>query len=268
MCGRYSLTASVEEMRRLLGFAGPLPNLPPRYNIAPTQAVPVVRLDADGERELAQVRWGLVPAWTKSTGSKDLEIGARLINARGESVAEKAAFRVGFHKRRCLVPADGFYEWQAGAPDKTAAKAPYRIGLKSGGIEGGAPAALPLFAFAGLWERWDRALDRKPVESCAIITTVANELLRPIHGRMPVILAPEDYARWLDPATSPALAQALLKPYPSDAMLAYPVSTRVNSVRNDDAGCIEPAAPGAAPAAAGPPAKTKRAPKPKQPSLF
>lgn len=259
MCGRYSLTTTVEEMRRLLGIIGPLPNLPPRYNIAPTQSVPVVRLDGSGARSLAQLRWGLVPSW-----AKDLEIGAKLINARGETIADKPSFRDAFKKRRCLVPADGFYEWQ----QRPGGKLPYRIGL-----EGGAPEAMPLFAFAGLWERWDKATDGKPVESCTIVTTDANALLRPIHERMPVILAPEDYARWLAPETTRAEAEALLRTYPADAMIAYPVSTRVNSVRNDDPGCIAPAEPAPAESAPAKPgkrgnAKTKDADKAREPRLL
>ena len=220
-------------MRQLFGFTGPLPNWPARFNVAPTQNVPAVRLktqagsagpDAALERELVALRWGLVPYW-----AKDLSIGARMINARAESLAEKPAFRAAFRARRCLIPADSFYEWR-----KTpTGKQPYRIGL-----DGGTPAEMPLFAFAGLWERWDKAGDGVPVESCTIVTTDANELLRPIHERMPVILAPADYAAWLDPATPLQVAYALLKPYPAEAMTAYPISTRVNSVRNDDAGCI------------------------------
>ena len=231
MCGRYSLTTPAEAMRRLFGFAGPLPNLPARYNIAPTQHVPIVRLDREAMRELKSVRWGLIPFW-----AKDAAIGNRLINARAEGLAEKPSFRAAFRARRCLVPADGFYEWQA----TPRGKRPYRIGLR-----GGAPEALPLFAFAGLWEHWAKAPDGIAVESCTIVTTEANELLRPIHERMPVILAAEDYAAWLDPAAPAEAALALLKPYPAAAMLAYRVSTRVNSVRFDDALCIlpEPTAP-------------------------
>jgi putative SOS response-associated peptidase YedK len=242
MCGRYSLTTPAEAMRHLFGFAGALPNLPARYNIAPTQLVPVVRLVQErrpgggpgkaagegerGTRELVQLRWGLIPSW-----AKDASIGNRLINARAEGLAEKPSFRAAFRARRCLVPADGFYEWQATPHGKR----PYRIGLKGGRAE-----ALPLFAFAGLWERWEKAPDGAPVESCTIVTTAANELLAPIHERMPVILPEEGYAAWLAPVTPPAEALALLKPYPAAAMLLYPVSKRVNSVRFDDALCIAP----------------------------
>lgn len=242
MCGRYSLTTPAEAMRHLFGFAGALPNLPARYNIAPTQLVPVVRLVQEqhlrggpgkaagegelGTRELVQLRWGLIPSW-----AKDASIGNRLINARAEGLAEKPSFRAAFRARRCLVPADGFYEWQATPQGKR----PYRIGLKGGRAE-----ALPLFAFAGLWERWEKASDGAPIESCTIVTTAANELLAPIHERMPVILPQDGYAAWLAPATPPAEALALLKPYPAAAMLLYPVSKRVNSVRFDDALCIAP----------------------------
>ena len=226
MCGRYSLTTPAEAMRHLFGFAGALPNLPARYNVAPTQLVPIVRRTREGARELVQVRWGLIPSW-----AKDASIGNRLINARAEGLAEKPSFRAAFRARRCLVPADGFYEWQATPQGKR----PYRIGLK-----GGSGESLPLFAFAGLWERWEKAPDGVPVESCTIVTTAANELLAPIHERMPVILPEEGYAAWLAPDTPPAEALALLKPYPAAAMLLYPVSKRVNSVRFDDALCIAP----------------------------
>jgi putative SOS response-associated peptidase YedK len=245
MCGRYSLTSPAEAMRRLFGFGGPLPNWPAHYNIAPTQLVPIVRLapsdgrgagrgaDRTGQerghgraRELAQVRWGFIPFWAKEAG-----IGAKLINARAEGIAEKPAFRAAFRARRCLVPADGFYEWQ-----KTPrGKRPYRAGLK-----GGTPEAMALFAFAGLWERWEKAADGVPVESCAIVTTDANALLRPIHDRMPVILDPADHVAWLDPETPAEGALALLRPYPVEAMIAYPVSSRVNNVRCDDPACIAP----------------------------
>lgn len=217
MCGRYSLTKPPEAMRRLFQFRRALRNLPPRYNIAPTQDAPVVRLSADGERELAMLRWGLVPSW-----SQDPKSGYSTINARAETVAEKPAFRSAFKSRRCLVPADGFYEWQK----VDTRKQPYRIAMKDDG----------LFAFAGLWERWEKG---ETIESFTIIVTQANDLLKPIHDRMPVILDPLDYEPWLDTGTSPAAAQKLLRPFPSDAMRAYPVSTRVNSPRNDDASVIE-----------------------------
>jgi|SRR5579883_1868812 len=228
MCGRYTLTTPAEAMQRLFGFTGALPNWPARYNIAPTQPVPVVRLTADRRRrEIVQLRWGLVPAW-----AKDLSMGATLINARAEGIESKPAFRAAFRARRCLVPADSFFEWRKSGASRT----PYRIGLA-----GGTPEAMAPFAFAGLWERWTPA-GGEAVESCTIVTTEANERLRDIHGRMPVILDPADFAAWLDPATPPAAALALLKPYPAEAMMLYPVSTRVNSVRFDDPDCIAAAA--------------------------
>ncbi len=224
MCGRYSLTTPVEAMARVFGFPGPWPNLPPRYNIAPTQTVPVLRAAAGGGVELAQVRWGLVPSW-----AKDPSAGARMINARAETVAGKPAFRAAFRRRRCLVPADGFYEWRK-TPDGR--RQPWRIARPDG-----AP-----FAFAGLWERWEKAADGTPLETCTIVTTAANDVLRPIHPRMPVILDPADFAAWLDPATPPGAAAALLRPAPNAWLVAVPVSTRVNDVRHDDPGCIEPLA--------------------------
>ncbi|MDH3595076.1 MAG: SOS response-associated peptidase [Rhodospirillales bacterium] len=221
MCGRYSLTTPAEALRRVFGFLEQ-PNLAPAYNIAPTQAVAVLRLGADGMRHFARLRWGLVPAW-----AKDLSIGARMINARAESVADKPAFRSAFRQRRCLVMADGFYEWQK-CPEGP--KQPYRIALADGGP----------FGFAGLWESWTDKGSGETVETCTIVTTEANELLTPIHHRMPVILAPEDVAAWLDAAASPEAAQALLRPCPAAVLVAYPVSTRVNKVANDDPGVIAP----------------------------
>ena len=221
MCGRYSITTPAEAMRRVFRFSGPLPNLPPRYNVAPTQQVPIVRRARnDGERELAQVRWGLIPFW-----AKDTSISYKLINARAEGIDAKPSFREAFKRgRRCLIAADGFYEWQK----KGAAKQPRRITLKDG----------EPFAFAGLWERWEKAPDGMPIESCTIITTAANQLLRPLHDRMPVILPPDDYAAWLGEDAARDVAE-LLQPYPSEEMRAYCVSTAVNSVRNDGPECVE-----------------------------
>ena len=222
MCGRYTQMMSWSEMVELYRITdGAAVNLPPRYNVAPTQDVLVVRAPAGGGRELVLVRWGLVPSW-----AKDIEVGARMINARAETVAEKPSFRAAFRSRRCLIPADGFYEWQK---RPRGPKQPFRITL-----EGGAP-----FALAGLWERWDKAPDGRPLESCAIVTIEANAYLRPIHVRMPVILDAGDYDAWLEPTTPPEAVGGLLRPY-GGAMEAYPVSTRVNSPMNDDAGCVEP----------------------------
>ena len=215
--------------------AQPALNLPPRYNVAPTQDVPAVRLRA-GARELALLRWGLIPAW-----AKDPSIGLRMINARAETVAEKPSFRSALAKRRCLIVADGFFEWQK---QPKGPKQPYFITTVDG----------EPFAFAGLWERWDKAQEARstdpgsapgaggaPVESCTIVTTEANAALRPIHDRMPVMLSPDRFDAWLDvDGWPPERAVDLLKPFPAARIAAVPVSTRVNSVGNDDPGCIEP----------------------------
>ncbi len=232
MCGRYSLTTAPEAMRALFDYEN-LPNLEPRYNVAPTQMVAVVRLAAAGRRELALLRWGLIPHW-----ARDATMGARMINARAETVAAKPAFRDAFAQRRCLVPADGFYEWRT----EDGRKQPFRIGMKGGGA----------FAFAGLWESWtapdgadgaDGALaPGEVVETVTIITTEANEKLRPLHHRMPVILPAEAYASWLDAHAPANDAAALLRPFPAEPMAFYRVSTRLNAVRNDDPACIEPLA--------------------------
>ncbi len=224
MCGRYSLTSPPEAIRRLFALEGPAPNFGPRYNIAPTQEAPVVGLGKDGERRgLAMLRWGLVPFWSEGPDSR-----YTMINARAESVRSKPAFRAAFRERRCLVPADGFYEWKAEGAGKP--KQPYRIVRRDG----------EPFAFAGLWEHWapKEESDQEPIRSFTIIVTDANELLAPIHDRMPVIVAPEDHHRWL--RGDPDEAEALLRPFPPDALLSYPVTTRVNAPKNDDPGCIEP----------------------------
>ena len=219
------MTTPVEGVRQVFGFLE-RPNLAARYNIAPTQEVPAVRLEpaAPGGaagRHLVLLRWGLIPAW-----AKDKAIGARMINARAETVAEKPSFRAAFAKRRCLIVADGFYEWRKEA----GAKQPYRAAMADGRP----------FAFAGLWEQWTDKSDGARVESCTIVTTEANELLKPIHPRMPVIVDPGDFDAWLDVTVALDAVQALLRPYPAELMTVYPVSPRVNSVANDDAALIEP----------------------------
>jgi putative SOS response-associated peptidase YedK len=227
MCGRYSITSPPEAIQRV--FQVPeLPNLPARYNVAPTQEVPAVRVETgpedDGGRHLVQLRWGLIPFW-----ADDPAIGSRMINARAESAPDKPAFRAAFRRRRCLVVADGFYEWQAPAR-KGGRKQPYRIQLASG-----AP-----FGFAGLWERWTNPEDQRVVESCTILTTDANDLLKPIHPRMPVMLSPEHFGVWLDPETDVETARGLLGPYPDASLTVYPISTRVNAVAHDDPAVIDP----------------------------
>ncbi len=219
MCGRYTLTTKVFRMKTYYGV-DLVRDFPwtPRFNIAPTQMAPVVVRNDDGRTELKAMRWGLVPFW-----AKELSIGSKMINARAETLAEKPAFREALKKRRCLVPADGFYEWKAKA---SGPKQPYRILLKDS----------DLFSFAGLWETWrDPANPDQAVETFTIVTTAANEAVRPLHERMPVILEREREAEWLDAATgtAPARIQACLKAPPSEAIRYYPVSVLVNSPRND-----------------------------------
>ncbi len=197
-----------------------LPAWQPRYNIAPTQTVVAIAATPAYTRQVHLCRWGLVPSW-----AKDLTIGAKLINARAETVAEKPSFRAAFKQRRCLIPADGFYEWQR-TDRKT--KQPYYFQLID----------QQLFAFAGLWERWQG--DESVVETCTILTTQANALLQPVHDRMPVMIAPEQYNRWLDSTTTAASLQELLQPYAASAMQSYPVSTAVNSPAHDSPECVEP----------------------------
>ncbi len=227
MCGRYALFTPVADLQRLFGFLE-RPNLAASYNVAPTQAAPVVRRRRDDEgRELALLRWGLVPPWSQGPDS-----GYSTINARAETVATKPAFRRAVRQRRCLVPADGFYEWaKVGAR-----KQPCFIRRRSG----------EPMAFAGLWERWTSHTGQEAIESFTIVVTEANELVRPIHDRMPVVVAPEDHERWLDPGA--ADGQELLGPCPAEWLEAYPVSTRVNSPRHDEPGLVEPLAIGGAPA--------------------
>jgi putative SOS response-associated peptidase YedK len=213
MCGRFTLTVDPADLQELFGLSEPAPAaLKPRYNIAPTQPVAVIPNQEPRKLELFQ--WGLIPAW-----AKDPKIGNSLINARAETVAEKPAFRAAFKRRRCLILADGFFEWKKEGKAKT----PMHIQMK-----GGQP-----FAFAGLWEVWS-APDGSTVSTCTILTTTANELVQSIHDRMPVILPPEAFGIWLTPgelAASEGLA--LLKPFAADAMTARAVSTLVNNPRRE-----------------------------------
>ena len=236
MCGRYELHSHPAAVALAFGLAQP-PDLQARYNIAPMTEVPIVRVNAEGHRELVRVRWGLVPRW-----AKDPTIGARMINARGETVADKPSFQMPYRRHRCLLPADGFYEWQSTTAPSAGAdsqrKQPMHIGMADGA----------LFGLAGLFERW-RSEDGNVLDTCAIVTTEANALLASIHDRMPVIIAPEHYERWLDPAD--ADVADLIAPYPSAAMACYPVSTRVSNVRNDDPAVLERAEPVAVEAGTG-----------------
>jgi putative SOS response-associated peptidase YedK len=219
MCGRYTIRASKESLARLFGL-DEFPEFQPRYNVAPTQAVPVVRINQQsGAREAALVRWGLIPSW-----ADDPKIGNRMINARAETAASKPAFRGPFRTRRCLIPADGFYEWKK----ISSKKQPYYITMKDG----------QPFAFAGLWDAWDK--EGEKIESFTILTTSANELLVDLHDRMPVIVNAHDYELWLTPNVKDLdSVQALLQPYSSNAMATQPVSPWVNSPRNDDRKCVE-----------------------------
>lgn len=224
MCGRFALAvegeAMAQEMAQQFNFVTAV-QLMPRYNIAPTQPVAAVRLQGETEqRELTYLRWGLIPSW-----AKEAKVAANLINARGDTVAEKPAFRSAFKRRRCLIPATGFYEWQA----VDGRKQPMYIHLTDSTV----------FAMAGLWETW-QAADGSAIDTCTIITTEPNELMRPIHNRMPVIVEPADYDLWLVPGPKPETARHLLRPFPAERMAAYPVSTLVNSPRHDSPQCLMP----------------------------
>lgn len=221
MCGRFTLATPTEQVAQQFQIVE-LPELAPRYNIAPTQQVAVVRAGANG-RELAMLRWGLIPSW-----AKDPSIGSRMINARSETVAEKPAFRAALKQRRCLIPTDGFYEWQTIAGSKQ----PFYIRLAN---------AQP-FALAGLWEQW-RTPEGEWLQSCTILTTEANELMQPLHDRMPVILPEASYGPWLDLQLRDAEPlQPLLAPFPAEQMAAYPVSKAVNRVSNDAPELVVPLA--------------------------
>jgi putative SOS response-associated peptidase YedK len=228
MCGRYELHTQPAAIALAFGLAQP-PAIQARYNIAPMQMVPIVRVNAHGERELVQMRWGLVPRW-----AKDPSIGARMINARAETATTRGAFRHALARRRCLLPADGFYEWQA----LPGGKQPMHVARRDGNP----------FGMAGLYERW-LSPDGEVLDTCTILTTHANAQLRPLHQRMPVIVPPEHYARWLDHAEHDVAD--LLAPLSDGLLQAHAVSARVNAVRNDDAALIEPVAhPSAANASA------------------
>jgi putative SOS response-associated peptidase YedK len=218
MCGRFYLLSPGAVVADLFDLAGPV-EVAPRYNIAPSQPVAVVRLGEQG-RELIPLRWGFIPSW-----AKDAKLAP--INARSETAADKPTFHHAMRNRRCLIPADGFYEWMR----QGKARQPFCFRLLDDRP----------FAFAGLWERSEGPAG--PVETCCILTTEANELVRPAHDRMPVMLERPCFKQWLDPAEQDAEALAwMLRPYRADAMRAYPVSPLVNSPKNDDARCLEPAA--------------------------
>ncbi len=234
MCGRYTLTAPPEDVRKLFEFLEQ-PNFPPRHNIAPTQPVGIVRQEHGG-RHFALVRWGLVPPWVKDPADFSL-----LINARSETAISKPSFRGAMRHHRCLFPVSGFFEWQQ-TPD---GKQPYYISRSDGG----------LMAFAGLWGTWSDP-DGGDIDTGAILTTQANRTIGQVHHRMPAILMPEDFASWLDTGNVMARhACELLRPAPEEYLTAVPVSTRVNSVANDDEQLLEPVAPELQPK----PARAKKA---------
>jgi len=224
MCGRYTVRATWQEIIQLFHVTqAQAVEWMPRYNIAPTQDVPIVRANG-ATRELRRVRWGLIPAW-----AKDEKMGSRMINARAETIAEKPSFRTAFRRRRCLVVTDGFYEWKT--MGKT--KQPYFIQR----------ADQQPFAFAGLWEQWWGPPEQRriePLETCTIITTDANPFMAPLHDRMPVILSAADYEPWLK-ADHPDVDELprLLQPYPVDDLQMYPVSTRMNRPQFDDPDCVQ-----------------------------
>jgi putative SOS response-associated peptidase YedK len=220
MCGRFTLTISGDLLADFLGL-GEVPAQAPRWNIAPTQSVLAVRQSADAPRPTAaNLSWGLVPSW-----AKDVRIAYQLLNARSETVADKPAFRAALRRRRCLIPADGFYEWLR--QGKT--KQPFCFRLRDNRP----------FAFAGLWESW-QGPDGPPLQTCTILTTEANDLVRPVHDRMPVILPSRCHAEWLDPAMQdPERLRPMLRPFPADQMHAFPVSPWVSNPRNEGPRCLE-----------------------------
>ncbi len=221
MCGRFTLhTNPADLLAAFGGFTFP-DNLEPRYNIAPS--LNILHVTNEGEKTVSLAKWGLVPFW-----AKDAKIGNRMINARAESLATKPSFRDAYQHRRCLIIADGFFEWKKEADGKS--KIPMYITMKSGNP----------FAFAGLWETWKQP-DGDLLRTCTIITTEPNDLMASIHHRMPVILPDNTYDLWLDPGTiEPEVLNGLLKPYPAEEMTAHPVNLTVNSPRHDEKDCIEP----------------------------
>jgi putative SOS response-associated peptidase YedK len=222
MCGRYRLSRRKQLVEEYFDSAPSDEDWSPRYNIAPTQQVPVIRQNPkEPVRELSPMRWGLIPSW-----SKDSSGAARMINARSETASTKPAFRDALKSRRCLIPADGFYEWKRDGKTKQ----PYCLEVNDG----------ELFAFAGLWDRW-KDPNGNWMKTCSILTTTPNAVTSAVHDRMPVILEPDSYDLWLDPGMQNVAAVSdLLKPYDARAMRCYPISTRINHVANDDEACSTP----------------------------
>lgn len=223
MCGRYTTLYTFPELSKLIQFICFEQEVVKRYNIAPTQDAPVIKSHEQGEKVLKLLRWGLIPSW-----AKDKKIGSSLINARAETILTKPSFRSAFYSRRCVVPISGFYEWQK-IHGEGAHKQPYYITLKSGE---------PLL-LAGLWETWESSAEQS-IESFTIITTSANKLIKNLHDRMPVILNPKDVDIWLNPKTPQQTLLSFLTPHLSESMTLYPISSYVNSPRNEGPQCVEP----------------------------
>jgi putative SOS response-associated peptidase YedK len=222
MCGRYRLSRRKQIIDEHFDSVSGDEDWSPRYNIAPTQPIPVIRQNPkEPARELSLMKWGLIPSW-----SKDSSGAARMINARSETASTKPAFRDALKSRRCLIPADGFYEWRRNGKTKQ----PYCFEVNDG----------ELLAFAGLWDRW-KDPNGNWMKTCSILTTMPNSMTSAVHDRMPVILAPDSYDLWLDPGmTDVHVASELLKPYDARLMRCYPTSTRINQVANDDEECCRP----------------------------
>jgi putative SOS response-associated peptidase YedK len=223
MCARYVRETPAAELAELFGVMS-LPALDSSWNTAPTQNVLAIRAAPEGgQREGVLLRWGLIPSW-----AKDPSIGSQMFNARGETAREKPSFRSAFKKRRCLLPADGFYEWKKGPPPRQ----PFYFHMKDG----------KAFAFAGLFERWE-SQDGTAIESCTMLTTTPNELVAAVHDRMPVIVSPNQYSAWLDPSDADMDSlQALVAPFPADRMDGHPVSRAVGNVRKNEPGLMSPEA--------------------------
>jgi putative SOS response-associated peptidase YedK len=225
MCGRYGRRADKQRIAAAMqaGYTNVFEEIPPSFNVAPQTFQPVVRLSRDsGERQLALMRWGLIPWW-----AKDGKIGFSTINAKAETLSTSPAFREAFQRRRCLVPADWFYEWMRIDPK---AKQPFAIALKD----------QSMFAFAGLWESWKDKATGERLHTFTIVTTDPNEVVAHLHNRMPVILSPKDYDRWLAPVDLAHLPVDLLRPFPADMMTAWKVGKAVGNVKNDDPSLIAP----------------------------
>lgn len=220
MCGRFVLESAPEQLMKVYRLSSP-PDISPRYNISPSQKVAVVRQHNSGDRELSLLQWGLIPSW-----SKDPTIGYKMINARSETVHEKPSFKQAFHSRRCIIPASGFYEWEKSGKDKI----PHYIHLREGNV----------MSLAGLWERW-KSPDGVELQTCTILTTSANSLIKKLHDRMPVILHREEFDLWLNKDVDDVKQLSeLFHPYPSDQLTEYVVDKEVNSPRKDSPECIIP----------------------------